>query len=254
MATMKPFGGRFKSSAQNGKNRERTTLISNSLLFFGYRGTQKFCMLGNNIRERYTSDNTVKKKRQISMRSIHESIISFIVQYFVLSSLFAWIFSRQCSSHFSSPLSPVLLARQVSKFPEKKNDREKKGNKVHTIRHFVRFDGQSSCTFFFPLSLSLYGHYIILLATKNNTDSFFFFFFPCVNEVEHDFILAAHCIYIHAYGRCVYFCMYTETFASSYSMTISTLGQGNHQNQFNRITRNSSSSFFRAGDFAVSQR
>lgn len=146
---------------------------------------------------------------------------------------------------FQSLVTRFVIARQVSKFPEKKNDREKKGKQSSHNSTLCAIRRTEFMYLFFPLSLSLYGHYIILLATKNNTDSFFFFFFPCVNEVEHDFILAAHCIYIHAYGRCVYFCMYTETFASSYSMTISTLGQGNHQNQFNRITRNSSSSFFR---------
>lgn len=182
-------------------------------------------MVGNNIRERYvhTSDNTVKKKDK-SPWGPSTSLLYYSV-VLVLSSLFAWIFSRQCSSHFSSPLSPVLLARQVSKFSRKEEwQGKKKGNKVHTIRHFVRFDGLEFICTFFSL-LSLYGHYIILLATKNNTDSFLPMWMKWNTT---SFWLLIVSIYIHTGAVYIFVCT-TETFASSYSMTISTFGQENHQ-------------------------
>lgn len=164
MATMKPFGVGSKVPRKMGR-KENEQLSSRILYYFlgVYRGTQKFCMVGNNIRERYstyTHRTTRWKKKDKSPWGPSTSLLYYSVVLAVLSSLFAWIFSRQCSSHFSSPLSPVLLARQVSKFSRKEEwQGEKKGNKVHTIRHFVRFDGlEFICTFFFP-PLSLWPLY-----------------------------------------------------------------------------------------------
>jgi hypothetical protein len=162
-------------------------------------------MVGNNIRERYvhTSDNTVKKKDK-SPWGPSTSLLYYSV-VLVLSSLFAWIFSRQCSSHFSSPLSPILLARQVSKFSRKEEwQGKKKGNKVHTIRHFVRFDGLEFICTFFSL-LSLYGHYIILLATKNNTDSFFY---PC--EWSGTRLHFGCSLYVYTYIRALCIFLYVQ--------------------------------------------
>lgn len=68
-------------------------------------------------------------------------------------------------------------------------------------------------------------------------------FFTHVNEVEHDFILAAHCMYIHTYGRCVYFCMYNRDFRLLLFYEHLDFWTRKSSKTFNRITRNSSSSW-----------